>query len=195
MSPVDAIACLYHPFYCEENVWHLCDNAGLSSGMHAVVVTSEAQVCPLWHQRCAADVEHPVFWDYHVFAVARGKDSFPCVYDLDSTLAFPTSLATYIQATFGASGAFPSRYAPRFRIIPGSHFRAHFFSNRNHMRDADGRYLQAPPPWPPILGEKPRLTLAEARNMALSRPPTVVVDVAGLRSYFSSAWPCPEGGR
>lgn len=38
-------------------------------------------------------------------------------------------------------------------MVPAPLFLAHFASDRSHMRDAGGGWLQPPPFWPPIVGQ------------------------------------------
>lgn len=39
-------------------------------------------------------------------------------------------------------------------MVPALLFLAHFASDRSHMRDARGGWLQPPPPWPCIVGDR-----------------------------------------
>lgn len=134
--------CKYTPFYCEENVWHLCeDGAGT-----VVVISSPSRATPLWKQRAAGDTEEPVFWDYHVILVRDGR-----VFDLDTTLPFPCPLEEYVDETFRLPAAV------RFRCFDAEDYRRGFGSDRSHMRDEHGHWRAPPPPWPAIRGERIKL--------------------------------------
>lgn len=49
-----------------------------------------------------------------------------------------------------------------YRVVPAELFLAHFTSDRSHMRDASGGWLQPPPPWPCIEGGQAVAARAEA---------------------------------
>jgi hypothetical protein len=136
---------LYWPYFCEENIWHLCgDDRTLGStpaGERRVVFISNAR------RRVALSKQRAgggglVLWDYHVVLLDGRK-----VWDLDSTLGCPVDLDVWVRESF-----FPlvPGYAPRFRVVDAATYRARFASDRSHMRDAEGTPLKPPPPWPRI---------------------------------------------
>lgn len=147
----------YTPYYCEENVWHLCQRPELEPFERRVVfVFAQSESCLLWQQQAAAPGQ-PVGWDYHVFLLVR--DGPWQVWDLDTRLPLPVPWTTYYDATFGPTLALlaqaPPRIAtaawePRFRMLPAERYVAEFASDRSHMRTPAGAWLKPPPPWPRI---------------------------------------------
>ena len=138
---------LYHPFYCEENVWHLGQHARLIDQDKRVVFVSNAvRFCPMWHMR-AGGPDAWIAWDYHVFLLGYLENWL--VWDHDSLLGMPQPLATYLQHSFKKVRA---DLEPRFRVSNWSEFLIHFSSDRQHMRSPKG-WLSEPPPWPaPVQG-------------------------------------------
>ncbi len=151
---------LYTPFYCEENIWHLCQQEEFTHREPQVVfVSNRKRACALWHQR-AAKRNQPVYWDYHVILIIRqlapaGQSECDCweVWDLDTLLDCPTTLPSYMARTFEHRSV-PTVYRPAFRVIPADAFTQAFSSDRSHMKDEDGEWLQPPPSWPPVFDGK-----------------------------------------
>jgi hypothetical protein len=140
----------YHPFYCEENVHHLCSDARIEGRRKLVAFVSNARrAVALWAQRAAPFVGQPVVWDYHVLLFAERGRAWEA-YDLDSTLGCPVAAAAYLDGTFPAGA--PPGLGPRFRVIDATEFVRVFASDRSHMRRPDGTFTEPPPPWPPIRG-------------------------------------------
>ena len=138
---------LYTPYYCEENVWHLCQREQFVDSEPIVVfVGNEIRACPLWYQR-ASSLDQPVLWDYHVFLLCRDADFYWQVWDLDTLLGFPVNFEHYVDRTFGKVLA-GDVYAPNFRLIAAQEYQRVFSSDRAHMRDKSGAWLEPPPPWP-----------------------------------------------
>lgn len=142
----------YAPFYCEENIWHLCGESRFDEvDAQVVFISNPRRTCAFWAQRAA----HPgdaVLWDYHVVLVARGATGWD-VWDLDTLLGLPVSLSRYVNETFPRSFWELDEYVdlmPRFRLIEGRSYRREFSSDRSHMRHPDGSWLQPPPPWPAV---------------------------------------------
>jgi hypothetical protein len=145
----------YAPYYCEENVYHLCAESSLSPAhgvvhRRVVIISNERRCCALWAQRAAASRHRPVLWDYHVIFSAQTAAESWLVWDLDTRLGFPVSLPVYLSGTFRPLDRAHRWLAPRFRIQTAEDYRAHFSSDRSHMRADNGEWLQPPPPWPPI---------------------------------------------
>jgi protein N-terminal glutamine amidohydrolase len=135
----------YQPFYCEENVWHLChDERIVGTRRFAVFISNATRAC-LMHAQRAAPPGEPVMWDYHV-VLLTGRD----VWDLDCRLGAPLPVQTWLDATFPV--LLPAPSAPRFRVVDAELFVERFASDRSHMRDAAGGWKQPPPPWP-IIGD------------------------------------------
>ena len=81
--------------------------------------------------------------DYHVVAVEPAAVQ---VWDLDSVLAPPCSLKTWLTATFRPG--VPEQLKPLLRPVPASEFLADLRSDRSHMRSEDGGWTYPPPSWP-----------------------------------------------
>jgi hypothetical protein len=133
----------YWPFYCEENIWHLCEDPVVEAPVEerkVIVITGVSGRVAMRRQREGG--ARPVFWDYHVVLAAQGR-----IWDLDTTLGLPVELARWTRESF-----LPHYrdFAPRFRVVDAPTFRARFASDRSHMRGPDGAPLRPPPPWPPI---------------------------------------------
>lgn len=147
------MSAFYAPFYCEENIWHLCGERRFSDRRAVVVVVSnQSRTCALWAQRAAPRALEPVIWDYHVILGVREPSGW-VVWDPDTTLEAPTDLGAYLGATFLPLPSSLSALAPRFRLIAAARYRADFSSDRAHMRSSDGRWSAPPPAWPPIVRE------------------------------------------
>ncbi len=147
------------PFYCEENVLRLCRSPGFpppdaeaqSGGgaerceAFAVFVSNARRSVALLEQKASNRPDGLVVWDYHVFAVSSGSGR-ALAWDFDTRLPLPCPLSAYLDAVFptGAGEAF----LPRFRLVPAADYTALLASDRSHMRDASGRFLAPPPPWP-----------------------------------------------
>lgn len=135
----------YQPYYCEENAWHrVADPVLAASGAKVLVISNAEKAVPFWQQRAAPRPDDVVMWDYHVVVWALGQ-----IWDPDHVPGCPVPVASWLSASFAGLAAAPEPYWPRFRCIDGAYYRAHFASDRRHMRTAEG--WQAPPPsWPPI---------------------------------------------
>lgn len=164
---------LYQPFYCEENVWHLASRAEAlgAENPSAVFISSPARTVGMWAQR-AGD---PVVWDYHVVLIGD-VNGVPTIWDLDTTAGYPLDLGAWLDASFPFSGVIPPELEPTFRIVSAESFLRDFRSDRSHMRNADGTWKAAPPPWPP---------LSEGHNLwefvdPTGRAPGEVRDLAGM---------------
>lgn len=87
--------------------------------------------------------------DYHAILIyAPGGRAI--VYDLDSSLPFPTHFRKYATETFRSDEALRLEYHRRFRLVPASAYLQHFASNRHHMKREDGTWIKSPPEHPPI---------------------------------------------
>lgn len=146
--------CIYTPCYCEENIWHLCDHVrknqpGLLNYVHAVFLSNDCKVIPLWEQRAGTGEEKLVFWDYHViFMYCKG--SCCTIYDLDTCLPFPCDIKLYLERGLRSDHQIVPKYHRKLRVIPASEFLDNFSSDRSHMRKSDGSWIKPPPNYPPI---------------------------------------------
>jgi len=141
------------PFYCEENVWHLCQHPLLQGRpKKAVFISNPLKVCPMWSQRAGRG--RPIVWDYHVIVLAEAPFE---VWDVDTTLGLPLPAAEYLAKSFHEN--VPKPYQPRFRLVPAEVYVDVFCSDRAHMRKRDGSFTRPAPVWPTITpkGQTPNL--------------------------------------
>jgi protein N-terminal glutamine amidohydrolase len=158
--------------YCEENVWHLCQQPQFGrTGNRVLIISNIHKACELWHQRAALRSGLPVVWDYHVVLLSQAEAWF--VWDLDSTLGLPVLATHYLDKTFPTLGPESAKYSPKFRIISAAEYVEDFSSDRSHMRDKEGKWLAPPPPWPLILAGG-SLTLTKLIDFRPSTPPECV---------------------
>ncbi|NQU63577.1 MAG: hypothetical protein HQ517_04745 [SAR324 cluster bacterium] len=140
---IDRNSLKYWLCYCEENIWHLCQEPGIEyPGNKVIVISNEIKQCAIFKQR-AAEVEDFVIWDYHVILLSKGL-----IYDLDTSLEFPTPLNTYLECSFRLG--LRTKYAPIFRVIDSLEYVETFASDRHHMINQFGEFSHPPPPWPAI---------------------------------------------
>ena len=140
----------YCPYYCEENVWHLCADPRVTGEPRAaIVISNPTRTVAVTRQRAAPRPDLPVVWDYHVVLAARGPDGWE-IWDLDSTLGMPVPLLDYLRQSFTAPHGFAPPHDAWFRVIEATRYRDLLCTDRSHMRDASGRYRVPPPPWPAI---------------------------------------------
>jgi len=161
MDAIEALRreeCTYTPFYCEENIWKLCDRLshkeGALSQAHVVFVSNERRCVPLWRQRAGdARREGLVLWDYHVFLVV--KDETSVILDFDTTLAFSSEFKLYIEEALKHADEenIKAEFRRCFRVVSASTFLRTFSSDRSHMLKENGEYAKPPPKYPPILAE------------------------------------------
>ena len=141
----------YHPFYCEENIWHLSRDPSLKAAeKYVVFISNEDKTCAMWHMKAAVGDELPVIWDYHVILAA--KDRVWQIFDLDSKLGCPVAPEPYLRESFQSGWA--SSFAPKFRVIETELFHKHFSSDRSHMIHEGHQTPYEPPPWPRIFNGK-----------------------------------------
>ncbi|EFN57465.1 hypothetical protein CHLNCDRAFT_13094, partial [Chlorella variabilis] len=141
--------CVYTACWCEENVWWLAQQlvAQLPAWRLAIIFISNShKMVPVWYQR--AGLGKVVCWDYHVLLVAQQEGGEALVFDLDTTLPFPCSLADYRRHALLGAANLPQHYRRFYRVVPGALFVRHFASDRSHMRDEAGAWLHTPPPYP-----------------------------------------------
>ncbi|TPV93204.1 MAG: hypothetical protein B7733_21810 [Myxococcales bacterium FL481] len=141
----------YCAYYCEENIWQLCERLRSRCDRAAVcVVSSRQQRVAMWRQQAAAAAGLPVVWDYHVVMACRRPAQRWEIIDLDSLLPRPVDAVAYLDATFPRGHRVPAELTPMFRWIDAEQYRDILRSDRRHMRDAEGRFRRPPPPWPAI---------------------------------------------
>ncbi len=72
------------------------------------------------------------------------KDASWKIADFDTLLPFPCVAKEYL------SGSFIADETSTFRVVDADYYTKHFASDRRHMLNQDGVYLQQPPPWEKI---------------------------------------------
>ncbi len=137
----------YHPYYCEENSWHICrllEQTGHAQETLFLVFLIPAGTCvPLRAQRSAKPGEI-ICWDYHVVVLDRGGETSR-IWDPESILSSPIALDEYLDTTLVPAR---SRTLPVLaRLVAWPVAKREFASDRRHMID---RSTVEPPPWPPI---------------------------------------------
>ena len=131
----------YWPFYCEENIWHLCQEPHLLPFERKVVFISNENRCVAMKNQRTGSL---VYWDYHVVLLFRDTDWK--IADLDTLLSLPCRSKKYLSNTFVPTEP------PIFRVVEAGHYIRCFTSDRRHMIDRNEKYLQPPPPWDTIGG-------------------------------------------
>ncbi|KAL3841262.1 hypothetical protein ACJIZ3_025853 [Penstemon smallii] len=159
---LEASRFLHTPYYCEENVYMLCKNLsedGIaksdSSDLFVVFISNEKKQIPLWNQKASHRADGVILWDYHVICVQKRKESYlpHLVWDLDSTLPFPSPLPTYVAEAIQPSFQLFSEFKRVFRIVHAPIFLRNFASDRRHMKDSDGNWNSPPPSYDVIVAE------------------------------------------
>ncbi|WMV23849.1 hypothetical protein MTR67_017234 [Solanum verrucosum] len=110
---------------------------------------------PLWHQKASQRAEGVILWDYHVICVQkkRNENSSSLVWDLDSSLPFPSPLGTYVADSIRPSIQIFSEFKRFFRVVHAPIFLRHFASDRRHMKDSAGNWIAEPPSHEAIVAE------------------------------------------
>lgn len=139
----------YSANFCEENIWHLCQNPALKLfSKKVLIVSNSSKYCPFRFQKSLHGYEI-VWWNYHVILFASNEgQSF--IYDFDSTLSIPLSGIEYIERTFRRHENWEEIHLPCFKAIAAEEYINSFTSDRSHMKDAEDNWLSTPPKWPAI---------------------------------------------
>ncbi|PHT80687.1 Protein N-terminal glutamine amidohydrolase [Capsicum annuum] len=138
----------------EENIYLLCKKLcddGLAdpdgSDLFIIFISNEKKQIPLWHQKASQRAEGVILWDYHVICLQNKRDekSSSLVWDLDSSLPFPSPLGTYVAESIRPSIQIFSEFKRFFRVVHAPIFLRHFASDRRHMKDSAGNWIAKPP--------------------------------------------------
>nr|CAB3465381.1 unnamed protein product [Digitaria exilis] len=149
-APVDVSSFTHTPCYCEENIYMLCKELirigvadPMGTDLYVVFISNEERKVPLWHQKASNSDDGFICWDYHVICiqvkinftgVMRNKgEVLDLVWDLDSDLPFPCP------------------FSQLFRMVHTPLFLQSFASDRSHMKDPAGNWIQLPPKYDPIV--------------------------------------------
>ena len=144
----------YQAGYCEENIWHLCQQNHLQNS-YVVFIFSKGDAFPMLNQRASGDPGLPIFWDYHVVLLVMNQNNQNNqnnqIVDFDTTLEFMTDMDSYFSGSFVNEIFLSGQDIPLFRLVPTDEFVRSFSSDRRHMKTATG-WLATPPCWP-IIGD------------------------------------------
>jgi protein N-terminal glutamine amidohydrolase len=168
----------YWPYYCEENAWHRCRAA--TGSAWALFISNATKTVAMCAQGSGTGPLHMLVWDYHVLAIHAHPDGARAI-DLDHVHGETTLLRDYLAHSFDPLDDVRIDYQARFKLVLGADYVRDFASDRRHMRAADGGWLQAPPPWPPI-GTGFNLTAYANMESHTNGP---VFDRQGLQDQFS----------
>jgi hypothetical protein len=135
----------YQAAYCEENVWHLCQQNHLRNS-YVVFIFSKGDAFPMLNQRASEHPTLPIFWDYHVVLLVKNKNKNNQILDFDTTLAFNTDFVSYFSESFVNESLLLDKEAPLFRLVPSNEFATSFSSDRSHMKISTG-WISPPPSW------------------------------------------------
>lgn len=111
-------------------------------------ISNREKTVPMFCQRASQRVDGSVAWDYHVIVIGvktTDDGALALVYDIDSTLTYPTPLDDYLEETFPYETQ-SFQHAPSFRLIPASVYLTAFSSDRSHMFNSKTQTWNAPPP-------------------------------------------------
>ncbi|EKX47527.1 hypothetical protein GUITHDRAFT_69371 [Guillardia theta CCMP2712] len=186
-------SCEYTSCYCEENVYLLCKQLcqpPLSQSVEkawAIWISNENKTVAVWRQGGggrAYDEEGLAVWDYHVICAVKYQDRSPVIYDLDTTLPFPSPLQAYIRRAFRPQASIRSSFRPRFRVVEARQYLENFSSDRSHMLKAGGggEFVAKPPSYPCILRASGENNVMKFADMCDLTMPGVVVDLPSLVS-------------
>ncbi|CAI0438294.1 unnamed protein product [Linum tenue] len=174
-SSSEAISEFIHtPFYCEENIYFLCKK--LCENGKANADGSDLFVVFISNEKKAVGFLSNVFtkfvlliWDNghlaasfkkcHSMYVQRKRDgdddetSSTLVWDMDSSLPFPSPLDSYLSETTRPSFELFSDFQRFYRVVHAPVFLRGFASDRSHMKDSAGNWNAQPPAYEPVVAE------------------------------------------
>jgi hypothetical protein len=170
----------YHPYYCEENIWHLAKTLN-RSGAVVLYVLNKKDYSKFYWQKTSLSATLPVFWDYHVLYSAPLKSGLR-ILDFDTRLPFSSSAKLYFNLTFNLEKETPDPNC-LVRVISAAEYVKHFFSARSHMHTSAGVSLSPPPPWAPITeGDLFFSTLIDPENERVGK----LMDLAAFCQFIDS---------
>ncbi|KAG2403397.1 Protein N-terminal glutamine amidohydrolase [Vigna angularis] len=157
-STMDVLHFQHTPFYCEENVYLLCKK--LCSDGIAKADGSDLFVVFISNEKKQACFISSSCWCWiicHAFVVIalqiKQGNIPPLVWDLDSTLPFPSPLPLYFDVSIQTLRISSSITQILFRVVHAPLFLRSFASDRRHMKDSGGKWIEEPPSHEPIVAE------------------------------------------
>lgn len=192
----DKNQCAYTSCYCEENVWKLCEYIrdkfppDILDDYFVVFISNPQQETVLWKQK-AGRVENDFFvvWDYHVVLIDKEAQ---LVFDLDSTVAFPSSFNLYLQSCIRNDCLLlEERFHRRFRVIGAKQYLEIFASDRSRMKHPDGSFIKPPPNYPCIQTELSHNNLDDFIDMTeslnvVSSVSHLLIGTEEFRKFFTT---------
>jgi hypothetical protein len=166
----------YTSCYCEENIWKLCElvrnksiNVDDKNETFAVFISSTEERVPFWKQK--SQPNSICLWDYHVIFIQRPSKSVAgesLVYDLDTTLDFPSEFENYMMNsllfTYAMKYIIQAPNAEKiantyvqllenvnFRVVTTEQFYNNFSCDRSHMINPQTKEYNSPPPVYPCI--------------------------------------------
>ncbi|KAI8896694.1 N-terminal glutamine amidase-domain-containing protein [Globomyces pollinis-pini] len=140
-------SCIYTAQFCEENVYHLAKylvDQGLYESIDVLFISNSSKTVVFFHQKRSPEY---VVWDYHVVLVAKPfNSSHVYLFDLDTSLDFPTTIQEYITKALQPHLNYPEQFRRCYRLIDSSKYLEYFASDRSHMAESNVPY----PVYPPI---------------------------------------------
>lgn len=125
--------------------------------LFVVFISNEKEQVPLWCQKASKRMDGLVIWDYHVICIQTQRNgetsTHDLVWDLDSTLPFPSPLNRYCMEGFQQFSQLNLTFNRLFRVIHAPLFLCSFASDRSHMKDSHGNWYSLPPKYEPIVAE------------------------------------------
>ncbi|OOG69282.1 hypothetical protein [Algoriphagus sp. A40] len=156
----------YAANFCEENIWHLCQNPELDHfSKKVLIVSNNNRNCPFRFQKSINGDEF-VWWNYHVILLASNSDS-SLIFDFDSTLPVPLSAKEYFEKSFERDENWKESDLPCFKAIESIDYLNSFVSDRSHMKDENGNWMSSPPKWP-VIGREGGLPLPALLDFSFS---------------------------
>lgn len=152
--PVKKEDFMYTSHYCEENVWMMASKIKETFPeqlryCYPVFISNDFCHIPLWRQSASKQEDGLVIWDYHVIMVYHNENE-TTVFDMDTTLPFPTPFDEYCRETFKSDEYLDSKFHRLFRVLTAESFLNNFSSDRSHMQKEDGSWVKPPPNYPAI---------------------------------------------
>uniref|UniRef100_A0A0D9WG18 Protein N-terminal glutamine amidohydrolase n=1 Tax=Leersia perrieri TaxID=77586 RepID=A0A0D9WG18_9ORYZ len=129
----------------------ISDPAG--TDLYVVFISNEEKKVPLWYQKASHSGDGFVLWDYHVICIQSRRKKGDLVWDLDSNLPFPCPFIQYVSDAIRPLSFGNSIYRRLFRVIHTPVFLRSFASDRSHMKDPAGNWIQLPPKYETIVAE------------------------------------------